>query len=242
MSDNQNLSGQARAHQLTEEDAARIQANFFAQVYGWMAVGLALTGGMALFAATMPDVQQLVFGSPFVYLGLILFQVVLVGFIAARIFQWSRGQAQAAFIGFALLNGVTISFIFMRYTGGSIASTFFTTALTFGIMSIFGYFTKADLSGWGKLLGMVFVGLFVAMALNLFIGSSMLNLVASGIGVILFTVLAAYNTQRLKDIAFIGITEGEEMSHKASIFGALTLYINFVNLFMFLLSFSDRRR
>jgi FtsH-binding integral membrane protein len=242
MSDNQISSGQVRAHQLTEEDAARIQANFFAQVYGWMAVGLALTGGMALFAATMPDVQQLVFGSPFVYLGLILFQVVLVGFIAARIFQWSRGQAQAAFIGFALLNGVTISFIFMRYTGGSIASTFFTTALTFGIMSIFGYFTKADLSGWGKLLGMVFVGLFVAMAVNLFIGSSMLNLVASGIGVILFTVLAAYNTQRLKDIAFIGITEGEEMSHKASIFGALTLYINFVNLFMFLLSFSDRRR
>jgi len=242
MSDNQNLSGRARAHQLTEEDAARIQAGFFAQVYGWMAVGLAVTGGMAMFSATIPTVQRLVFGSPFVYLGLIFFQVAVVGFIVARIFQWSRGQAQAAFIGYALLNGITISFIFMRYTGGSIASAFFTTALTFGVMSIFGYFTKTDLSGWGKLLGMVFVGLFIAMVVNVFWGNSLLNLVASCIGVVLFTALAAYNTQKLKEIAFIGITEGEEMSHRASILGALTLYINFVNLFMFLLNFSDRRR
>jgi FtsH-binding integral membrane protein len=242
MSDNQNLPGHVRAHQLTEEDAARIQAQFFAQVYGWMAVGLALTGGMALFAASSPTLQRLVFGSPFAYLGLIFFQVAVVGFIVARIFQWSRGQAQAAFIGYALLNGVTISFIFMRYTGGSIASAFFTTALTFGVMSLFGYFTKTDLSGWGKLLGMVFVGLFIAMVVNVFLGNSLLNLVASCIGVVLFTALAAYNTQKLKDIAFIGLTEGEEMSHRASILGALTLYINFVNLFMFLLNFSDRRR
>jgi FtsH-binding integral membrane protein len=242
MSDNQFSSGRVQAHQLTEEDAARIQAQFFAQVYGWMAVGLALTGGMALFAASMPAVQHLVFSSPFVYLGLIIFQVAVVGFIATRIFQWSRGQAQAAFAGYALLNGVTISFIFMRYTGGSIASAFFTTALTFGVMSVFGYFTKVDLSGWGKLLGMVFVGLFIAFMVNVFLGSSLLNLVASCIGVVLFVILAAYDTQKLKQIAFIGVTEGEEMSHKASILGALTLYLDFVNLFMLVLNLSGRRR
>jgi FtsH-binding integral membrane protein len=242
MSDNQFSSGRSLAHQLTEEDAARIQAQFFAQVYGWMAAGLALTGGMALFAATVPAVQQFVFGSPFVYLGFILLQVVIVSLIATRIFQWSRGQAQAAFVGYSLLTGVTISFIFMRYTSGSIASTFFTTALTFGVMSVYGYFTKTDLSSWGKMLSMVFIGLFIAMAVNVFWGNSLLNLIASCIGVILFTALAAYNTQKLKDIAFIGVTEGEEMSNKASILGALTLYINFINLFMFLLNFSGRRR
>lgn len=242
MSDNQFLSGRVRAHQLTEEDAARIQANFFAQVYGWMAAGLAITGGMAMFAATMPSVQQFVFGSPYVYLGFILFQVAVVGFIATRIFQWSSRQAQAAFIGYSLLTGVSISFIFMHYTGGSIASAFFTTALTFGVMSIYGYLTKTDLSGWGKLLGMIFIGLFIAAAINLFWGNSLLNLIASCVGVILFTVLAAYNTQKIKDIALIGVAEGEEMNTKASIFGALVLYINFINLFMSLLSFSGRRR
>jgi FtsH-binding integral membrane protein len=242
MSDNQFSSGRVQAHQLTEEDAARIQAQFFAQVYGWMAVGLALTGGMALFAASMPAVQHLVFSSPFVYLGLIIFQVAVVGFIATRIFQWSRGQAQAAFAGYALLNGVTISFIFMRYTGGSIASAFFTTALMFGVMSTFGYFTKSDLSGWGKLLSMALIGLVIAMVVNMFWGNSMLNLITSGIGVILFTALAAYDTQKLKQMAFIGVTEGEETSNKASILGALTLYLDFVNLFLFLLRFFGRRR
>lgn len=242
MSDNQFLPGRVRTHQLTEEDAARIQANFFAQVYGWMAVGLALTGGMALFAATVPAVQRIVFSNPYVYLGFILFQVVIVGIIATRIFQWSPGQAQAAFIGYSLLTGVTISFIFMRYTSGSIASTFFTTALTFGAMSIYGYFTKTDLSGWGKLLGMIFIGVFISAAVNLFWGNSLFSLIISCVGIVLFTILTAYNTQKLKSIALIGVTEGEEMSHKASIFGALVLYINFVNLFMSLLSFSDRRR
>jgi FtsH-binding integral membrane protein len=242
MSDNQNLSGQARAHQLTEEDAARIQANFFAQVYGWMAAGLAITGGMAMFAAASPTLQRFIFGSRITFFGLIILELVIVGFLSARIFQWSLSQAKAAFIGYALLNGLTLSVIFLAYTTGSIASTFFTTALMFGVMSIFGYFTKSDLSGWGKMLSMALIGLVIAMVVNMFWGNSMLNLIASGIGVILFTALAAYDTQKLKEMAFIGITEGEETSNKASILGALTLYLDFVNLFLFLLRFFGQRR
>lgn len=242
MSDNQFSSGRSLAHQLTEEDAARIQAQFFAQVYGWMAAGLALTGGMALFAASSPTLQRFIFGSKITFFGLIILELVIVSFLSARIFQWSLAQAKAAFIGYALLNGLTLSVIFLAYTAGSIASTFFTSALMFGVMSAFGYFTKSDLSGWGKLLGMAVIGLVIAMVVNMFWGNSILNLLTSFIGVIIFTALAAYDTQKLKEIAFIGVTEGEEMSHKASIFGALKLYLDFVNLFLFMLRFFGNRR
>lgn len=242
MSDNQTSPGRSLAHQLTEEDAARIQAQFFAQVYGWMAVGLGLTGGMALFAASSPVLQHFIFGTRFVFFGLIIVELVVVGFLSARIFQWSLPQAKAAFISYALLNGLTLSVIFMAYTADSIASTFFTAALMFGVMSTFGYFTKMDLSGWGKLLSMLLIGLVIAMVVNIFWGNSTLNLITSFIGVFLFTALTAYDTQKLKQIAFLGVTEGEEVSHKASILGALTLYLDFVNLFLFLLRFFGRRR
>jgi FtsH-binding integral membrane protein len=242
MSDNQFSSGRSLAHQLTEEDAARIQAQFFAQVYGWMAAGLALTGGMALFAASSPTLQRFIFGSKITFFGLIILELVIVGFLSARIFQWSLAQAKAAFIGYALLNGLTLSVIFLAYTADSIASTFFTTALMFGVMSAFGYFTRSDLSGWGKMLSMAVIGLVIAMVVNMFWVNSVLNLITSFIGVIIFTALAAYDTQKLKQIAFLGVTEGEEMSHKASIFGALTLYLDFVNLFLFMLRFFGNRR
>jgi FtsH-binding integral membrane protein len=244
MSDNQFLPDRDRsvAHQLSAEDAARIQAQFFAQVYGWMAAGLALTGGVAMFAAGTPAIMEFVFGTRFVFIGLIIAELVIVGFLSARIFQWSRGQAQAAFIGYALLNGLTLSVIFLAYTANSIASTFFTTAIMFGVMSAFGYFTKSDLSGWGKLLSMALIGLVIAMVVNMFWGNSTLNLITSFIGVILFTALAAYDTQKLKQLAFLGVTDGEEMHDKASILGALTLYLDFVNLFLFLLRFFGRRR
>jgi len=244
MSDNQFLQGrnQVAERQLSAEDAARIQAQFFAQVYGWMAVGLALTGGIAMFAAGTPAIMEFVFGTRFVFIGLIIAELVIVGFLSARIFQWSRGQAQAAFIGYALLNGLTLSVIFLAYTADSIASTFFTTAIMFGVMSAFGYFTKSDLSGWGKLISMALIGLVIAMVVNMFWGNSTLNLLTSFVGVILFTALAAYDTQKLKQLAFLGVTEGEEMHDKASILGALTLYLDFVNLFLFLLRFFGRRR
>ncbi|MDB5271397.1 MAG: hypothetical protein JWP58_4437, partial [Hymenobacter sp.] len=158
------------------------------------------------------------------------------------IFDWSLGKVQAAFVGYAVLNGVTLSCVFLAYTSASIASTFFVTAGTFGVMSLFGYFTKADLSGWGKLLSMAVIGLVIAMVVNIFLHNSVLEIVTSFIGVLIFTALTAYDTQKLKQLALLGVTEGEETSHKASILGALTLYLDFVNLFLFLLRIFGRRR
>ena len=207
-----------------------------------MAAGLGLTGGIALFASSSPALMQFVFGTRFVFLGLIIVELVIVGFLSARIFNWSLGKVQAAFVGYAVLNGVTLSCVFLAYTSASIASTFFITAGTFGIMSLFGYFTKADLSGWGKLLSMALIGLVIAMVVNFFFNNPVMEIVTSFIGVLLFTTLTAYDTQKLKQLALLGVTEGEEVSHKASILGALTLYLDFVNLFLFLLRIFGRRR
>ena len=241
MEDNQSTP-QLRAVQISAEEAAEIQARFFAQVYGWMAAGLGLTGGIAMFASTLPELINFVFGTRFVFLGLIILELVVVGFLSARIFDWSLGKVQAAFVGYAMLNGVTLSCVFLAYTSSSIASTFFVTAGTFGVMSLFGYFTKADLSGWGKLLSMALIGLVIAMVVNFFFNNPVMEIVTSFIGVLLFTALTAYDTQKLKQLALLGVTEGEEVSHKASILGALTLYLDFVNLFLFLLRIFGRRR
>ena len=241
MEDNQFMP-QPRSVQISAEEAAEIQSRFFAQVYGWMAAGLGLTGGIAMFASTSPTLINFVFGTRFVFFGLIILELVIVGFLSARIFDWSLGKVQAAFVGYAMLNGVTLSCVFLAYTSSSIASTFFVTAGTFGVMSLFGYFTKADLSGWGKLLSMAVIGLLIALVVNMFLRNSVLEIVTSFIGVLLFTALTAYDTQKLKQLALLGVTQGEEVSHKASILGALTLYLDFVNLFLFLLRIFGRRR
>ena len=241
MEDNQFMP-QPRSVQISAEEAAEIQSRFFAQVYGWMAAGLGLTGGIAMFASTSPTLINFVFGTRFVFFGLIILELVIVGFLSARIFDWSLGKVQAAFVGYAMLNGVTLSCVFLAYTSSSIASTFFVTAGTFGVMSLFGYFTKADLSGWGTLLSMAVIGLLIALVVNMFLRNSVLEIVTSFIGVLLFTALTAYDTQKLKQLALLGVTQGEEVSHKASILGALTLYLDFVNLFLFLLRIFGRRR
>jgi len=232
----------SRPLNISAEEAAQVQARFFSQVYGWMAAGLGLTGGVALFATASPALMEFVFGTRFVFLGLIIAELVLVGFLSARIFAWSRNQVQAAFIAYAVLNGVTMSCIFLAYTSSSIASTFFVAGGTFGVMSLYGYFTKQDLSGWGKLLSMALIGLVLAMVVNLFWQNSVMQTVTSFIGVLLFIALTAYDTQKLKEMALLGVTEGDEVSDKASILGALTLYLDFINLFLFLLRIFGSRR
>ena len=241
-SEDNHLTPAPRLVQISAEEAADVQARFFAQVYGWMAAGLGLTGGIALFASSSPELMQFVFGTRFVFLGLIIVELVIVGFLSARIFNWSLGKVQAAFVGYAVLNGVTLSCVFLAYTSASIATTFFITAGTFGIMSLFGYFTKADLSGWGKLLSMAVIGLVIAMVVNMFLRNSVLETITSFIGVLVFVALTAYDTQKLKQLALLGVTEGEETSNKASILGALTLYLDFVNMFLFLLRLFGSRR
>ena len=227
---------------ISAEEAALVQSRFFAQVYGWMAAGLGLTGGIALIASSSPALMEFVFGNRLVFFGLIIAEFLLVGFLSARAIEWSQGKVQAAFIGYAVLNGLTLSCIFLVYTYASIASTFFVAGGAFGVMSLFGYLTKSDLSGWGKLLSMALIGLVLAMVVNIFMRNSILETVTSFIGVLLFVALTAYDTQKLKQMALLGVTEGEEVSNKISVLGALTLYLDFINLFLFLLRIFGRRR
>ncbi|MBG8552154.1 Bax inhibitor-1/YccA family protein [Hymenobacter guriensis] len=228
---------------ISAEEAAQVQASFMQQVYTWMAVALALTGGVSLFVGASPVVQELVFGTRFVFLGLVLLELVVVGFLSRNAFEWSVGKTTAAFVGYALLNGITLGVIFLLYTADSIASTFFVTAGTFGVMSLYGYFTGTDLSRWGNLLMMGLIGLIIASVVNIFWLNSMLYTITSYIGVLLFVALTAYDTQKVKSLAFLGYGEEDtSTSQKAAVLGALTLYLDFINLFLFILRIFGRRR
>ena len=235
-----------RGTRLTAEEVAGVQARFMTHVYTWMAVGLALTGAMALFMSMTPALANLVLGNRFGFFGLMIVELLVVGYLSARIFTMSVQQAIGAFVGYAVLNGLTLGIIFLVYTSDSIASTFFTTAGTFGVMSAFGYFTGTDLSRWGNLLFMGLIGIVIASVVNIFWLNDTFSFVISVLGVLLFVALTAYDTQKVKQMAFIGFEEDgtdlSAMSQKASILGALTLYLDFINLFLFLLRLFGRRK
>jgi FtsH-binding integral membrane protein len=239
--DSENYPDQQPHLVVSPEEASQIMARFMTQVYGWMAAALAMSGAVALAVGASSTLQEMIFGNRFVFMGLLLAQLLVVGFLSRKAFDWSAGTTTAAFIGYSLLNGLTLGVIFMVYTAESISSTFFITAGTFGIMSLYGYITRTDLSRWGNLLFMGLIGLIIASVVNLFWANSMLYWITSFIGVLLFTALTAYDTQKVKALAFLGY-EDQDMDRKAAVLGALTLYLDFVNLFLFLLRFFGRRR
>lgn len=230
---------QPRQITLTDEEASRIQTRFITQVYGWMTGALAMTGGVAMVVGASSELQELIFGNRLVFFGLLLLELFIVGYIGARLMNMSASQAVGAFVAYSLINGLTLGIIFMVYTRDSIASTFFVTAGTFAVMSLYGYFTRTDLTRWGNLLLMALVGVIIASVVNLFLQNSLLYWVSSLLGVFIFVGLTAYDTQKLKALAFIGL-EDEEVDRKAAVWGALTLYLDFVNLFLFLLRFRGR--
>lgn len=226
---------------LSPEEVAQVTSRFMTQVYGWMAGALAMSGAVALAVGSSYTLQELIFGNRFVFIGLLLAELLLVGFLSRKAFDWSAGTTTAAFIGYSLLNGLTLGVVFMVYTSESITSTFFITAGTFGVMSLYGYFTGADLSRWGNLLFMGLIGIVIASVVNMFWANSLLYWITSFAGVLLFTALTAYDTQKVKMLAFVGY-EDEATDRKAAVLGALTLYLDFVNLFLFLLRLFGRRR
>lgn len=230
-----------RQLRLSPEEATQIQVRFLTQVYGWMAAALGLSGGVALFVGSSPAIQQLVFGNRLVFFGLIILEFLMVSYISARAFAMPAGQVVGAFIAYALLNGVTLGVIFLVYTTASIASTFFVTAATFGVMSVYGYVTRTDLSRWGNLLFMAVIGLVIASVVNMFWQNSLFYTITSFAGVLIFVALTAYDTQKVKGMAFIGLEDGDT-DRKAAVLGALTLYLDFINLFLFLLRLFGRRR
>ena len=216
--------------------------SLFRQVYLWMAMALAITGMMALLVAGSPTMLSLIFSSKLTFFALIIAEIALVWYLSARIERLSFTTATLMFIVYSLLNGAMLSSIFILYTATSIASTFFVTAGTFGVMCVYGYLTKRDLTSIGNICLMAVIGLIIAGLVNLFLQSSVMSLIISGIGVLVFVGLTAYDSQKIKQLLLQERMEVNDSTKKIALLGSLTLYLDFINLFLYLLRFLGDRR
>ena len=210
-------------------------------VYTWMTLALVITAFTALYMSKNLALMTSIFESSFGVWGLFIAQIVVVMILSGRIHKMSFMTAGCLFAVYSILTGVTISSIFMVFTASSIASTFFITAGTFGAMSAFGYLTKKDLTGMGKFLMMALIGLIIASVANIFMHSSMLMWITSFVGVLLFVGLTAYDTQKIKQMLMVHGTDLSDGPMKLALLGSLTLYLDFINLFLYLLQFMGRR-
>jgi uncharacterized protein len=210
------------------------------RVYAWMMAGLLVSGAIAMIVAANDALMSVIFGNLFVLVGLIVAEFVLVWILASRIERLSVATATGMFIAYSALNGLTMAAIFWVYTSASIASTFFITAGTFGAMSLYGVITKRDLSGMGTYLLMALIGLILASIVNVFWANSVLYWVITFAGVLIFVALTAYDTQKIKRLA--AEVGNEADAGRLAILGALLLYLDFVNLFFYLLRIFGRRR
>ena len=205
---------------------------YMLRVYNYMCVALALTGAVAFFVSTSPTLLQAIYGTPLMWV-VFLAPLGMVFFLSARIHKMSAGTAQTMFWIFAGLVGLSLASIFIVYTGASVARVFFITAGAFAGLSLVGYTTKKDLSGMRTFLFMGVIGLIIAMVVNMFLGSSGLQLLISVAGVLIFAALTAYDTQQIKLMYYEA--DSGEVATKKSIIGALKLYLDFLNMFIFLM-------
>lgn len=204
------------------------------KVYLWMSLALVITGFTAYFVATSQTLLTMIFGNSLVMWGLIIAEFALVFTISGAINKLSLTTATLLFTLYSVLNGATLSVIFLAYTLSSIASVFFITSATFGAMALYGYFTKKDLSSWGRILFMALIGIIIATVVNIFLKSGALNLIVSYVGVLVFVGLTAYDSQKIKEMLLQAPDAGEGMQ-KIALLGALSLYLDFINLFIYLL-------
>ena len=214
-------------------------------VYLWMTLALAMTGLTAAAVATQPQILMAIITNRLLFWGLMLAELGLVFYFSARVMQMSLTTAGLVFAAYSVLNGLTLSYIFMAYTMQSIATTFFVTAGTFGAMTFVGYTIKKDLSTFGRILIMALIGIIIATVVNIFVGSSALQFGISILGVLIFTGLTAYDTQKIKKITRIIQRYGEcqnETAMKLALIGSLTLYLDFINLFLYILRFLGNRK
>jgi len=223
-----------RVIQVISEDLKARQAKFISKVYGWMSLALLLTGLVAYFVSAIPGFINVVVTNQPLFFFLIIAELGLVVWISARITKMNITTAVSAFLVYSVLNGITLSLIFLIYTSSSIALTFFITAGTFAVMSVYGYFTNADLTRVGKIFTMLLVGIVIASLVNIFVKSSAMYWLITYIGVAIFVGLIAYDTQKIKNY-FLDIDGNEKLVNKVAIIGALSLYLDFINLFLFLL-------
>ena len=217
------------------------QALYMTKVYNWMALALFVTGIVAYITATTPQMINYIVSSKLLFYGLILGELGLVIYLTAAIRKMSQTTAIASFLTYSVLNGLTLSVIFLVYTTSSISTTFFVTAGTFAAMSFYGYTTKKDLTSIGNMAFMALIGIIIASIVNFFLKSEMMYWIITYLGVAIFVGLTAYDTQKLKEIGSRGFSDQENME-KMSVLGALTLYLDFINLFLFLLRILGDRK
>jgi FtsH-binding integral membrane protein len=208
------------------------------RVYNFMGAGLVITGLVAFAVASTPALAQAIFGTPLKWVAMFA-PLAFVMFFSFRIERMSASGAQAAFWAFAAVMGVSLASVFLVFTGASIARTFFIAAAMFGATSLYGYTTKQDLSRFGSFLIMGLIGVLIASLVNIFLGSTLLQMVVSIVGVLVFTGLTAWDTQSIKER--YAANHDHETSGKLAVFGALSLYLNFVNIFQLLLNFTGER-
>jgi hypothetical protein len=210
------------------------------KVYVWMTLALVITGFTAYGVATSPGIQQAIFTNQIVFWGLIIAEFALVIGVSAAINRLSLATATLMFVLYSVINGALLSSIFLIYTASSIATVFFITAGTFATMALIGYTTKTDLTSIGKYLFMALIGLIIATFVNFFIKSSGFDYVLSYIGVLIFVGLTAYDSQKIKQMLLQAPDAGEG-AQKIALLGALSLYLDFINLFLYLLRIFGRR-
>ena len=228
---------------MTREQELSMSAVFPAlmrKVYVWMTLALVITGVTAYGVATSPGLLTAIATNSILFWGLIIAEFGLVVAISSAINRLSLTTATLLFVLYSVINGATLSFIFVLYTMSSIASVFFITAGTFAVMALIGYTTKTDLSSMGKILFMALIGLIIATIVNIFLKSSLMETVVSYIGVLIFVGLTAYDSQKIKQMLMMAPDAGEA-AQKLALLGALSLYLDFVNLFIYLLRIFGRR-
>ncbi|MEO7275704.1 MAG: Bax inhibitor-1/YccA family protein [Vicinamibacterales bacterium] len=215
-------------------------STFLRSVYGWMCAGLAITAVVAFYIASTPSLAYTLVRTPFLMMGLVIAQLGLVFVLSLRVQKMSSGTASGLFILYSALTGVTMSLILLAYTASSVASTFAIAAGMFGSMALYGTVTTRSLAGWGQFLFMGLIGVVIASVVGMFWQNDGFQFVLGFIGVIVFTGLAAYDAQRLKAMA-LSLPSGGTGAY--AVVGALTLYLDFINLFLMLLRLTgDRRR
>jgi len=215
--------------------------SFMYSVYSWMACALLVSAFTAYYVATTPAIFEWIYGNTFILITLFIVQIGLVIGLSLFLPRMTLITALVMFLFYAGLLGVTLSVIFHIYTTVSIFATFITSAGMFGSMAVYGYLTRTDLATVGSISMMILFGLIIGLVVNLFLRSAMIDLVLSGVGVVIFSLLTAYDTQKIKQLGQRMLAE-QETIQKVAIFGALTLYLDFINLFLFLLRFTGRRQ
>jgi len=219
----------------TAQTRVEVVNAFLRGVYGWMCLGLLVTAGASLMTVTSPAMMRAVFGNQILFFGLIIVELGLVVGLSAAINRLSAGTASLLFLAYSALNGITLAAIFAVYAKAVIMNAFLVTGGMFGVMSLYGLLTKKDLTSFGSFLFMGLIGIIIASIVNIFTKSAMMDFVISCVGVLVFLGLTAYDTQKLKVMGQMAPADDATAVRRGTILGALTLYLDFINLFLMML-------